>query len=1100
MPLGQPGLSTGDLVFAIAKRSSTTYSLLEPHAHAHDSLGWTSTAARRNRPEALLSQLSLEQAALLGSQLAQLAPPPPAPMRRRPPSAQRPLIPRAMLTAAASMPSLAVEPAAASQPARDSAAATAALVQRTASRELQAQIKLWKSLAAIVQDGHALDDEQLRRLRQLKGARAQLPPVASLSAAATGAASPAAAAADATTAPADAAAAAAAPPQNAPAEGSAQQRGGVGGSGGVGGGKGGKGGKGRLLAARRLAEEGEAAEWALYTACFWPLHVWKREVRRALRASAKVQLTAALWRGILRLRCYRAWRALPALVAREAAAMRAALRRAAKRSALARWFERCAERGYEARLMASGGVVALRARALAARPFLVLWFHARCRALVRARSYSLLLLPESHVPPLPLPGRGRAAPECRALVTGALVADKSSRVVTRMRRARLAPLLLHVLRRNVLRRRRKRWAADTGGRRLLLRMLRTWVRYAVLFSMDSDDDDGGGGGGGGGGRGGGGGGGGVRRAAEGRTFGLYLKQRHGLLLPEDLSVTGRLMIDRAAAKRAARRARAWRPGAGPGGGPHGSGDIDEDDDDDDDAPPLAGDELQAEYLVGCERRVQQYEANGDGLRRRRAQLREHGSRNQAMVLAYEDAAAAAERGLRQTLVDVGRWEGAERREKLLRVKRLVDGRCDHLARTYARVAADFSEQWRWHVARQCFVALAVPVQWRGAIRLSNRCKLRRMLRICARRNYLYRGMPLYRRLRVLHRCVWAWLQHIERKYTYTTPGLAASVAHRRMRCEAFSVLLVAERDPSCPRCCFARWMEWTQKEVAKREMVRLALRLRDARLMATCFGAVRTGLKRQHLAGFAEGQGKAFLIANVEHDIDKWAVGFVRPELHSDWMRRRHAWVRKRALRNAARSNIRLGLVAFQAELASRARRERQLVFEWQAAGGGRELGAALQQHWAGALRLREHELGRLWAQRGEPLARRVADAEAMAANADFGGAGRLGAMPRCAVGLGRWLFNALSHRLPKRPPDELLGAAAAANAAAAAKAAKAGGGARAGRVHRPSSTVLGTEREAAAKASRLPPEHDQRYWSHMRGLLEQSAALTKRARYRSAA
>ena len=1073
--MGQPGLSTGDLVFAIGKRTSTTYSLLEPHAH--DRLGWKSTAARRNQPEALLSQLTLEQAALLGSQLAQLAPPPPISLRHRPPPVQQPLIPRAMLTAAASMPTLPVEPAPASQPARDSAAATAALVQQTASRELKAQIKLWRALAAVVQDGYALDDEQLRQMRQLKRVQAQLPSVPALSSAPTGAASPAAtgtSAALATAAPA------AAPPQPSPAEGPAQQR--VGG-----GGSGGKGGSGRLLAARRLAEESEAAEWALYTACFWPLHVWKREVRRALRASAKVQLTRALWRGIVRLRCYRAWRALPALQAREVAAMRAALHRAAKRSALARWAERCAERGYEARMMASSRFVALRARALAARPFLVLWFYARCRVLVRDRSYNLLLLPESHVPPLPLPGRGRAAPECRPLVTDALVADKSSRVVTRMRRARLAPLLLHVLRRNVVRRRRKRWAADKGGHRLLLRMLRTWVRYVVLFSMDSDDDGGGGGGGGNGG----GNGGGVRRAAEGRTFGLYLKHRHGLLLPEDLSVTGRLMIDRAAAKRAAKRARAWRQGAGGGSGGGGFGGGG----DDDETPPLGADELQAEYLVGCERHVQQCEAHGEELRLRRAQLREHGSRNQAMVIAYEDAAAAAERGLRHTLVDMGRWEGAERRAKLMRVKRLVDGRAEHLVRTYARVEAAFAEEWSWHVARQCFVALAFPVHWKGAIRLSNKWKLRRMLRICARLNYLYRGMPLYRRFRVLHRCLWAWLQYIERKYTYTTPGLALSVAHRRMRCEAFSVLLVAERDPNCPRCCFARWMEWTQKKVAKREMVRLALRLRDARLMATCFRAVHTGLKRRHLAGFAEGQGRAFLIANVEHDIDKWAVGFVRPELYSDWMRRRHAWMRKQALRNAARNNIRLGLIGFQAELEARTRHERQLIFEWQAAGGGRELGAELHQHWAGALRLREQELGQLWAQRGEPLARKVADAEAMAANADFGGEGNLGAMPRCAVGLGRWLFNALSHRLPKRPPDELLGAGAAANAVAAAKA---GGGARPAKFSRQMSTVLGTEREAVAKASRLPREHDQRYWSHMRGLLEQSAALTKRARHRS--
>ena len=114
-----------------------------------------------------------------------------------------------------------------------------------------------------------------------------------------------------------------------------------------------------------------------------------------------------------------------------------------------------------------------------------------------------------------------------------------------------------------------------------------------------------------------------------------------------------------------------------------------------------------------------------------------------------------------------------------------------------------------------------------------------MLRVCARRNYLYRGMPSYRRLRTLHRVLWAWLHLVERRCTRTTAGLAEEVRRRRARAEGFSLLLVGGRDPACPRCCFARWLECVQRGVAQRAIVGLARKLRGARLLEGIFQAKR---------------------------------------------------------------------------------------------------------------------------------------------------------------------------------------------------------------------------------------------------------------------
>ena len=97
----------------------------------------------------------------------------------------------------------------------------------------------------------------------------------------------------------------------------------------------------------------------------------------------------------------------------------------------------------------------------------ILFAYARCRALVRRRSTSYLLLHESHVPPLPLSGPVRRDALVAPLLARARLKEVQLRQANRLRRARLLPWLLHALGENVTRRRKKRWAALRGWRRVL---------------------------------------------------------------------------------------------------------------------------------------------------------------------------------------------------------------------------------------------------------------------------------------------------------------------------------------------------------------------------------------------------------------------------------------------------------------------------------------------------------------------------------------------------------------------------------------------------------------------------------------------------------
>ena len=147
----------------------------------------------------------------------------------------------------------------------------------------------------------------------------------------------------------------------------------------------------------------DAAEAALYTACHWPLHVWKRETKKGRQL--QTQVTERLFDGISRLRAFRLWR----VTSEKRKIYRAADKKVSKgvrRENLMRYFRRLSAHVMHLKKVAevesSDIYIKLRARRVGARPFLAWHVFTTCRALVRRRCYGeLLLRTERMVHPLP---------------------------------------------------------------------------------------------------------------------------------------------------------------------------------------------------------------------------------------------------------------------------------------------------------------------------------------------------------------------------------------------------------------------------------------------------------------------------------------------------------------------------------------------------------------------------------------------------------------------------------------------------------------------------------------------------------------------------
>jgi hypothetical protein len=171
----------------------------------------------------------------------------------------------------------------------------------------------------------------------------------------------------------------------------------------------------------------------------------------------------------------------------------------------------------------------------------------------------------------------------------------------------------------------------------------------------------------------------------------------------------------------------------------------------------------------------------------------------------------------------------------------LENKAEILVAVLLRAWAQFDRMWSLEVMSECYAALKEPLRYKRAKALCNKWKLRRMIRIANRFLAIERMMPTYYRLRFLRSVFWSWMRVVATTIARVRPSFTSMIRRRRHRVLFFSRLIVAGRASSCPRCLFARWLEYLHLRVIKRSLVASSREMLAARWMGRCFYAWRTG-------------------------------------------------------------------------------------------------------------------------------------------------------------------------------------------------------------------------------------------------------------------
>lgn len=461
------------------------------------------------------------------------------------------------------------------------------------------------------------------------------------------------------------------------------------------------------------------------------------------------------------------------------------------------------------------------------------------------------------------------------------------------------------------------------------------------------------------------------------------------------------------------------------------------------------------------------EARGSARLRRAEQAAKRREAQDALMAAIEEQSRA-------TLSEVEERNLAMMNATTSSLESLLANKVDNLARTYQKVNGEYSLAYSWYIAGLCLRALKEPVKWKRAKNFGNKWKLRRMLRICNRLNVLDRSMHRYYRLRTMLHVLYGWLYVTADSLARVPKGFGPMLKRRRQRLLLFSRLLQAERSEKCPRCLFARWCEYVQYKVAKRNIVECSLERINAQLLGKVFHAWRGGITASQAKGrdqtttdqaVVDSSVEVFVGGALElkwaSRLDKWAKKVMGPGTFAEWLRRKNRWVRRRQHRLIAEGELRVGLAAMQTDVKERVAHEAELQFDRQqqqdmATSGFDDKSIYL----SGALKLREFELTSLWS-----ACNAVAKAVHYTDKSDTPRWAEPLRPAHISLGLARWMFNALSHGLPRKPPPD------------------------------------GQPSMQEAVRTRLPKRtDDSTYWKHFDWLVEESERRTKKAQLAGAA
>ena len=250
-----------------------------------------------------------------------------------------------------------------------------------------------------------------------------------------------------------------------------------------------------------------------------------------------------------------------------------------------------------------------------------------------------------------------------------------------------------------------------------------------------------------------------------------------------------------------------------------------------------------------------------------------------------------------------------------------------------RVIEEQNQKYTIDLAARCLRRLRVQMMQRNAMAFFKRSRLKNWCRLAARFRYLDRGMPVYRRYRVLWKMWQKWLRFLRKQYMYMQPSLGHEVRRRKELLHKFSDLLddgmPEEEASSGIRTLFYRWLEHTQSQCVRRRLAKLFSFCHDTRLLQRAFGALRSSRKVR----YASKATSKVLYAErcTQTEISKWKVRFLVFErrMASAWTRRKNAYARRKLREHTLKKDtLKKQEVAFKAEVMARLHLEQRLLFE----------------------------------------------------------------------------------------------------------------------------------------------------------------------------
>ena len=247
-----------------------------------------------------------------------------------------------------------------------------------------------------------------------------------------------------------------------------------------------------------------------------------------------------------------------------------------------------------------------------------------------------------------------------------------------------------------------------------------------------------------------------------------------------------------------------------------------------------------------------------------------------------------------------------------------------------------------HVMRSVLRSLRLPMMTRRSETLYRRAKLRNWCRICARFRYLWRAMPLYRRLRTQWVCWIKWLRFLDERLSKETPLLSEEVRRRRDVGRRFADLLQDRSidittDESVGRAAtcdlhavFLRWVELVQWRRCCRRLAEASCARGRARFLQRAFASWAQQLKPMYTLAdrranptFVERRARAD-IAKLRLRLQSFYCALETQRIRRLWAWRRRATKR----RTLAEPTLKTVLAQLRANVDARQALERSLLLQ----------------------------------------------------------------------------------------------------------------------------------------------------------------------------